>query len=140
MLVNAVLLAQLLQKNLEDQAKVYCLFKNFLWILRLSKRLTFFLSLFSVYQIRRVLRGSERSKNVCCDRSSERVLKNVQRTRLSLRRMIWLLPHRLPTLKSVSSTGDTQEDRKREATCSRERRGRSQIIPNYTAARKPSPL
>jgi hypothetical protein len=39
---------------------------------------------------------------------SQRVLNDLYRTRLSLRRMIWLLPH-LPS-PSVSSTGDTQED------------------------------
>ncbi len=35
-------------------------------------------------------------------------------TRPSRRLMIWLLPHPLPPLSSVSSTGDTQEDWERE--------------------------
>jgi hypothetical protein len=43
------------------------------------------------------------------------VLKDLQRTRLSRCRKIWLLAHLpFPPLPSVSSTGDTQEDWERE--------------------------
>jgi hypothetical protein len=46
--------------------------------------------------------------------------------------MIRLLAHPLHPLPSVSSTGDTQEDREREKGVGEE--------PKYTTARKPDPL
>jgi hypothetical protein len=49
-----------------------------------------------------------------------RVLTDEWRTRLSRSRMIWPLPHFPPSPygpPSVSSIGDTQEDREREITC-----------------------
>ncbi len=44
----------------------------------------------------------------------QKVLNDLQRTRLSRLRMIWLLLRHFPPLPSVSSTGDTQEDCARE--------------------------
>jgi hypothetical protein len=41
---------------------------------------------------------------------AQRVLNDLQSTRLSRRLIIWLLSHPLPPLPSASSTGDTQED------------------------------
>ncbi len=50
------------------------------------------------------------------------LLNYLQRTRLYRRLMIWLLPRPLPpSLPSVNSTCDTQEDWERETTCWRER-------------------
>ncbi len=40
----------------------------------------------------------------------QRVLNDIWRTRLSRRRVIWLLPHPFPPLPAVSWIGDTQED------------------------------
>jgi hypothetical protein len=73
---------------------------------------------------------------VCKDTSHgyiQRVMNDLYRTRLSLHRMIWLLPHPLPPFPSVSSTGGTQEDWERETTCWRGRwgMGRSQIIQRW---------
>ncbi len=51
----------------------------------------------------------------------QRVLNELWRTRLSRRRMMWLLAHPLPPLPSAISTGDTQEDWERETTCWQER-------------------
>ncbi len=61
---------------------------------------------------------------------TQRVLNDLQNTRLSRRRMIWLLPHPLPPLPSLSSTGDTEKDWERETTRWREGlgQGRSQIM------------
>jgi len=59
------------------------------------------------------------------DTAPQRVLNDLQRTRHSCVRMIWLLaPHPPPSppLPSVSQTGDTQDDWERETSCWRERR------------------
>jgi hypothetical protein len=40
----------------------------------------------------------------------QKVLNDLYRTRLSLHRMIWLLPHPLPPFPSVNLTGGTKED------------------------------
>ncbi len=50
-----------------------------------------------------------------CLGTSHRILNDLYRSRL-FRRMIWLLPHPLLPLLSVSLTGDTQEDCERETT------------------------
>ncbi len=48
---------------------------------------------------------------------NQRVLNDLQRSRLSRSRMIWLLSYPLLPLTSLSSTSDTQEDWERETTC-----------------------
>ncbi len=55
-------------------------------------------------------------------------------------RMIWLLPHLLPPLSSVSSAGDIQEDWEREIDCWWEREEWRGKEPNHTPARKRSIL
>jgi hypothetical protein len=59
---------------------------------------------------------------ISSDRSRQRVLNDLKRTRLSCRLIIWLKDTPpSPPLPSVSSTGETQEDGERETTCRRER-------------------
>ncbi len=69
---------------------------------------------------------------------SHRILNDLYRSRLS-RRTIWLLPHPLLSLLSVSLTGDTQEDCERETTFYSVpgEGGGAREKPNITTARKP---
>ncbi len=52
----------------------------------------------------------------------------------------WLLNPLPPSLPSVSSTADTEEDWERETICWLERGEGVEEEPNYTTARKPGPL
>ncbi len=62
---------------------------------------------------------------ICCPCSKSREYWMIYRWLGLLAIVWWLLPHPLaPSLPSVSSTGDTQEDLERETTCWRERGGR----------------
>jgi hypothetical protein len=54
--------------------------------------------------------------------------------------MIWLLPHLLAPLTSVSSTGDTHEEGERETTLGQESGAMQGGGRSHTTARKPGPL